>query len=209
LQVAGLWQEGGDIDRLFENIEVRAVELKTGELSYAIDLETYDPQAAARDLSMSIAIPKEQDIATLGRRPVIMPIYIVKDVGRLQQIILPVYGYGLWSTMYAFIALRSDLNSVSGIRFFEHGETPGLGGEVENPRWQRQWEGKLLYDADGRVRLRVIKGAVNNDDLLKKFQIDGLSGATLTSDGVTNLIHYWLGPDGYGPFISKLRETGV
>lgn len=209
LQVAGLWQEDADIDVMFEQIEIRIVDLRAGTLTDAVDPETYDPQAAAREPSMSIAIPKDRDIATLARRPLYMPVYMVKDADRIEQIILPVHGYGLWSTMYAFLALEANLNTVSGIRFFEHGETPGLGGEVENPRWQRQWEGKLVYDADGSVRLRVIKGIVNDTDPFAEHQVDGLSGATLTTNGVTNLIRYWLGPDAYGPYLANLREKGV
>ena len=122
----------------------------------------------------------------------------------LDKVVIPIHGYGLWSTLYGFLALESDLQTISGITFYEHGETAGLGGEVDNPAWKSQWQGKTLYEA-GEVRLEVLKGTVNPASADAKYQVDGLSGATLTSRGVNNLISYWMGEDGFGPVLQDIR----
>jgi Na+-transporting NADH:ubiquinone oxidoreductase subunit C len=104
--------------------------------------------------------------------------------------------------MYGFIALEKDLQTVSGLTFYEQKETPGLGGEVENPQWKKQWAGKKVFDAEGKVALQVVKGSAEGE-----YGVDGLSGATITSNGVTNLVHYWLGPSAFGPFIENQRKS--
>ena len=115
---------------------------------------------------------------------------------------MPIRGYGLWGTLYGYISLASDLNTINGIEFYEHKETPGLGAEVENEEWKNIWKGKILYNKDGGVELKVVKGASSNE-----YEVDGLSGATLTSNGVSNMIEYWLGPEAYGPALKKVKET--
>ena len=122
------------------------------------------------------------------------------------MLILPVYGKGLWSTMYGLLALKRDLRTVAGLTFYQHGETPGLGGEIDNPDWQAKWHGKQALDANGRVIIDVIKGQVDATGADAYHQVDGLAGATLTSKGVENLLHYWLGRDGYGPLLERLRR---
>jgi len=119
-------------------------------------------------------------------------------------VILPIKGYGLWSTLYGFIALESDLKTVAGIGFYEHTETPGLGGEVDNPKWKASWVGKRAYNSDG-LALEVIKGKVDLARDGADSQIDGLAGATLTTKGVDNLVKYWLGQQGFKPFIDNLK----
>jgi len=126
----------------------------------------------------------------------------------LEKIILPVYGKGVWSTMYGFIALNNDLTTVEGFSFYEHGETPGLGGEVDNPAWRRSWVGKKAFDDRGKVAIEVLKGAVDPLSPEAVHQIDGLSGASLTTRGVDKLVRYWLGEHGYGPYLGKLRREG-
>ena len=120
--------------------------------------------------------------------------------------ILPIYGQGLWSTLYGFIAFDKDLKTVAGLTFYEHGETPGLGGEIDNPRWKAGWKGEQAFDDDWKVRIEVLKGSVDRTRPESRYQIDGLSGATLTARGVGRLARYWLGDDGYGPFLEKLRK---
>jgi len=120
--------------------------------------------------------------------------------------ILPIRGYGLWSTLHGFLALSGDLNTVVGLGFHEHAETPGLGGEVDNVRWREQWKGKQLFDEQGRLAVQIVKGSVDPQSTLVAHQIDGLAGATLTSNGVNNLLHFWLGEQGFGPFLAKLRS---
>jgi Na+-transporting NADH:ubiquinone oxidoreductase subunit C len=127
----------------------------------------------------------------------------------LQQVILPVYGKGLWSTMYGFISLDADMTTVVGFAFYEHGETPGLGGEIDNPNWKNLWPGKRIYDDQGKTRIEVVKGTVDRGSANAIYQVDGLSGATLTARGVGNLLQYWMGQNGYRPLLAKLKQEGV
>ena len=108
--------------------------------------------------------------------------------------------------MYGFIALDKDLITVSGITFYAHGETPGLGGEIDNPRWQKIWRGKQAYDPQGDLTIEVLKGKVDPSSANAEHQIDGLSGATLTTRGVDHMTKYWLGDNGYGLFLKNMRE---
>ena len=141
-------------------------------------------------------------------------VYLVKGTdGAVEQIVLPVYGKGLWSTLYGFLALKADPAAnfpVTGITFYEHAETPGLGGEVDNPKWKAQWPGKTVYDENGAVVAGLKKGGIDPEDPFDKAHlVDALAGATITSNGVTDLIHYWLGDEGFGPFIAKLKAQEV
>jgi Na+-transporting NADH:ubiquinone oxidoreductase subunit C len=102
--------------------------------------------------------------------------------------------------MYAFLALEADGNTVSGISYYQHAETPGLGGEIGNPRWVAQWPEKKIYGSDGDVAFRLVRGGAPSDDA---YGVDALAGATLTSNGVTNTIRYWLSDAAYKPFLEK------
>jgi len=186
------------------------IELATGQYVENIDPETYDQRAAAKDPQMGVAVPPEEDIASLKRKARYAPVYLVQDKGKVQKIILPVSGLGLWSTLYGFVALDArDLNTIRGLVFYEHGETPGLGGEVDNPNWQALWDGKKAYGEDGKVKIEVIKGQVDPNRPEAQYQVDGLSGATLTSRGVDLMLKYWFSEHGFGPYLAKLKERGV
>jgi Na+-transporting NADH:ubiquinone oxidoreductase subunit C len=208
LEVAGKLEANREVDELFEAIEPRVLSLQSGELRDDVDPATVDPLAATRDPELSVAIPPELDVARLGRRPKEVVIYVVRDQGDISRIILPVSGYGLWSTMYGFLALQPDGNTVADIVFYSHAETAGIGDFVGKPAWQSRWSGKKVYDDEGELRLRVVKGRVSPDEPGAEYQVDGVSGATLTGNGVTNLIAYWLGDHGYGPFLRRIREGG-
>jgi Na+-transporting NADH:ubiquinone oxidoreductase subunit C len=202
---AGLLREGEDIETLFKQVETKLVELDTGAYVEDIDATTYDQRAAAKAPDTGIAIPPEADIAKIRRRAKYALVYLVRDNTGLRSIILPVHGYGLYSTLYGYIALAGDGNTVQGIRFYEQGETPGLGGEVKNPAWLSKWQDKRVYDENGQVRIALVKGTVEPADPDAVYQVDALAGATMTSRGVTNLIRYWLGKDGFAPFLKKVR----
>jgi len=209
LSAAGLYDPRKNIDELFKHVEARIVDLQTGEYVTNIDPNTFDQRAAARDPDRSISLSREQDIAKIGAKSKYAQVYLVREAGELKKIILPVHGLGLWSTMYGFIALQSDANTIAGIKFYEHEETPGLGAEIDNPRWQALWEGKQVYDPSGKLRLEVIKGAVDTrNQASARYQIDGISGATLTGRGVSNMARFWLGVNGFGPYLEKLRSKG-
>ncbi len=201
------------INQLFkERIQKRLIDLKTGEPvdPKIVDGATYDPRAAARDSERSIFIKPSDDLARIKRREKFAFVYeVLGPEGNLTQIVLPIYGKGLWSTLYGLLALATDGTTVLGITFYEHGETPGLGAEIENPTWRALWPGKQVFDENGEIELEVIRGKPSPDDPNIKYEVDGISGATITSEGVSNLIRYWLGPDAFGPYLQKLHRQSL
>lgn len=197
------------IEEVFSTISVEVIDLSTGEIKEDIDPEVFDQQKARSNPKTSIQIESSNDIADIKKRSQFAKVYKYVKNDEIQMYILPVYGKGLWSTMYGFLALASDLQTIKGIGFYQHGETPGLGGEIENTNWQKQWVGKKVYDEDLKdVEFQVVKGSVDSGSDKSKYQVDGLSGATITSNGVTNMMRYWLGPDGFGPYI-KNQKSGA
>jgi Na+-transporting NADH:ubiquinone oxidoreductase subunit C len=207
LSIAGVLREDQSIEQQFARVSVKLVDLDTGKFSDAVaDLDGFDQKASSKKPEMSQAIDEEQDIAKIGRREKFAKVFLIEGDSGLEKIVLPVRGYGLWSTMSGFIALRSDLNTVAGFGFYEQAETPGLGGEVDNPKWRGLWPGKKVYDENGELALQVIKGAVEPGHSKAHYQVDGLAGATLTSNGVSQLVKYWLGDQGYGRFLELLKR---
>ena len=155
---------------------------------------------------MSDALPISEDIAGIRRKAHFATVYLVKgDDGKISTVILPIHGYGLWSTLYGYLAVKPDGREIVGLQFYDHAETPGLGGEVDNPKWRAQWPGKLLTDDDGALRIEVAKGAAATGPE-GVHQVDGLAGATLTSRGVSNLVRYWASENGFGPFLKHLQQ---
>ena len=206
LSAAGMLDDGMTIDEQFSQVTTRVVDLRTGKFTDEIDAEKYDQRKAAKDPAASDALTTEQDKAKVSRREHFAIVYLVEDsAGAIDKIILPVHGAGLWSTLYGFVALESDGNTVAGLGFYEHAETPGLGGEVDNPRWKSLWPGKQVY-RDGQAAIGLIKGSVDPAGANAPWQIDGLAGATLTARGVTNLVQFWLGEDGFEPFLNNLKS---
>ena len=209
LQAAGMLDPDVSIDEQFASVNTRVVDLRTGKFTDDVDPERYDQRKAAKDPAQSLKLDSDQDMAKISRRENYAVIYLVEgEGGELEKIILPVHGYGLWSTLYGFVALEADANTVAGLGFYEHAETPGLGGEVDNPRWKALWPGKQVYK-DGTVKIGLVKGSVDPAGANADWEIDGLSGATLTARGVTNLVQFWLGEDGFEPFLENLRTGGA
>ncbi len=205
LVAASLYEEGADINSLYNNrIEEKLVDLDTGSITND-DPSDYDQRKAASDPNRSVKI--KNDPAGIKQRAPKAPVYFVKssDKGNVEKLILPIHGKGLWSTMYGFIALAPDTKTVEGITFYEHGETPGLGGEIENAKWQASWKGKNVYNENWEPVLELIKGKVDTSKETAKYQIDGLAGATITSRGVSGTIQYWLGEEAFGKFLEKFR----
>jgi Na+-transporting NADH:ubiquinone oxidoreductase subunit C len=203
VRVAGLDVSGRDLASAFARVERRHVDLQTG--AYVDMPDSYDPLRAARDPEQGRILTEDpagiREIARVGE------VFLVRDeAGRFERLVLPVHGYGLWSTMHGFLALERDLDTIAGIGFHEHAETPGMGGEIDNPRWQAGWPGKRLYDDDGELALQVVKGQVPEGAEDPEHKIDGLSGATLTTRGVHNLVRFWVGEQGWGPYLARLRE---
>lgn len=207
LAAAGLLTSAQSVEKLFTQIVPRVVDLGTGDYAPEIDPSSLLQAHASGDPLATVPIPKELDIAVIKERSRYAVVYHVYDDDRLTMIILPVYGYGLWSILYGYIALEADFNTVVGLRFYQHGETPGLGGEIDNPRWLRLWAGKTIFDESAAPQIEVVKGTASRVDDEATHQVDGISGATLTGRGVTNLLRYWFGEQGFGPFLQRLRDN--
>lgn len=211
LKVAGLaeadeYLSSAEIKSRYEaSIKARLVNLETGEYVEGEDAEAFDQRKATKDPSQSKAVPS--NLAQVTRVPNKGVVYQVIDNGQVKTLVLPIVGNGLWSTMYGFLALEPDANTIAGITFYEHGETPGLGGEVENPKWQALWPGRKAFDDSGDVAIEVIKGNAGSP-AQDPYKVDGLSGATITSRGVSATLDFWLGKTGYGPYLDRFRGTG-
>ena len=208
LTIAGMMTPGVSIDEAFSKIEPRIVDMTTGQFVDDMDTAKYDQRKASKDPNLSVALTKAQDIASIRRQAKYATVYLVRKDSKLETIILPVHGYGLWSTMYGFVALNGDAKTVKGMGFYEHAETPGLGGEVDNPLWKAKWIGKEIYNPQGEVAIELLKGGVGPATSNPQYKVDSLAGATLTSRGVENLVHYWLGDNGFKPFLKNILHEG-
>jgi len=204
LAAAGLLKEDVSVEEQFKQISTKLVDLDTGKFTEVAEgIEKYDQRKMSKVDGRSIELTGDEDIAKISRRVNVAKVYMVESENGVETVILPVKGYGLWSTLYGFLALGSDLNTVVGLGFYEHAETPGLGGEVDNPKWKALWPGKKAYNAAGDVGLTIVKGSAAADS---EHEIDGLSGATLTSRGVDKLVKFWLGDKGYAGFLNNLKN---
>lgn len=195
-----------EVEEAYKQVTAHLVNLKTGEM---LDDATFDVKTALKSSSTSRIIPKDQDKAGIIYQANQARIYTVTTDGAISHYIFPVYGKGLWSTMYGFFVLGPDFKTVKGIGFYEHGETPGLGGEIDNQKWKDSWKEKIAYDDQLNVVMTVLKGQVDASNPASVHQVDGLSGATLTSKGVHNMIQFWLGEQGFLPFIKGQLAKGA
>ncbi len=208
LEAVGLLQPGErvtpeEVAERFEPIKPVIIDLATGEPQADADPATFDQQRRARNPSTSVEMPKNK--ASVKRIPDQVLLFEVRsDGGELDMVVLPIEGLGLWGTLYGFLALDADATTVRGITYYQHKETPGLGGEVDNPRWKAGWQGRRAFDADGEFQLAVIKGQAASAEE-DPFRVDGLSGATITSNGVTNMLDFWLGENGFEPYLARIR----
>lgn len=198
LTAAGLYEAGmsnQDVEDTFKaSVEMRYVDLDSGNFTEAPEPD-YDMYKAAKETDQSTKVTNSN--VGFQRRPNVATVYLVLDEeGQVSRLVLPVHGSGLWDLMYGFLAVDADGQTVRDLIYYQQKETPGLGGEVQNPEWQQKWDGKKLYK-DGEVAIQVKKNA-NSD-----YAVDALSGATLTSTGVQNTIQYWVGEQGFGPFLKK------
>ncbi|MCP5044476.1 MAG: Na(+)-translocating NADH-quinone reductase subunit C [bacterium] len=193
-----------EIGELFDaRVIARAVDLETGKYNEEVDANAYDQRKAMKDPALSKLA--DDNPAKVRRLPNVGLVYQVQaEDGGLDTIIIPIEGMGLWGTLYGYLALSPDTRTIKGITFYQHKETPGLGGEVDNPRWKSLWKGRLAFDEKWAAKISVIKGRAGSptDD---PYRVDGLSGATITSRGVDNLVRYWLGDSGFGPYLAGVR----
>lgn len=191
---------GAGVDKM----EIRIVDLATGAFSPEIDPANYVQRDAATDPARSTQIPDSLDVARLKQRADFAQIFILRKNGALELVVLPVRGLGYQSMLYAYLALRADGTTIAGLTFYEQGETPGIGTRVEEPDWLALWPGKQIADVDGTIKITVVRGQASNE-----FEVDGISGATRTGNGVSNMLQFWLGDFGFGPFLARLRAGEI
>ena len=193
-----------EVAERFGAFEPVAIDLREGQEDPDFQLGGYDQQRAVGSPDTSYVAPPNQ--AQVQRLPVRAVAYKrFNEAGDLEMLVLPIEGKGLWSTMYGFVALDDDLRTIRGITFYQHGETPGLGGEIDNPRWKAVWENRLAFDDSGEPAIEVIRGPAG-DPSRDPHRIDGISGATITGRGVMHTVNFWLGEHGFGPYIARLRQ---
>ena len=207
---AGLAQPSDKLDaarvqELFRVVKPVVIDLQSGEAVPDMDPSTFDQRKARNDPDASRpAPPNNSSISRLPNQAVVYQ--VLNESGEMQMVVLPIEGYGLWSTLYGFLSLDADTRTVRGLTYYQHGETPGLGGEVDNPRWKARWPGRIAFDSAGETVIEVIKGQAGSPEE-DPHRVDGLAGATITSRGVTNMLRFWLGENGFGPYLKRLRDS--
>lgn len=232
LEVAGvsaeeIQQAGGVLEAFDRRIQGRIIYLETGEdaveaLEQALAefgkdvggdvLGKYDQFWAAkqkRDLLGREITDRSQDPVGIKWVEKFSHVYMVKakdDPSQIEMYIFPIRGNGLWGIMQGFISLKPDFRTVNGLTFFDHKETPGLGGEVDNEDWKAQWPEQILFNESGEIVLTVKKGKANQDS---PYEIDGLSGATITSNAVNSMLEFWFGQKGFQAFIENERASAT
>lgn len=207
LFAAGLAQPGERLDpeqlrQRFERVRPVVIDLITGTKS-DIDPANFDQAKAANDPDTSRPAPENR--AAVKRLPDHALVYEIIEDDAPSMAVIPIEGYGLWSTLYGFMAVGRDGNTVRGIAYYQHRETPGLGGEVDNARWKALWPGRKIYDESGRPAIRVVKGTAGPPEQAP-YEVDGLTGATITSNGVTSMLEFWLGETGFQNYLRKFQE---
>ena len=203
LQVSGIYRPNVAIEDLYEQVHAKIVDLDQGVYVDTPAADEFDMVRAARNPDFGTPLSTAADIVGIGYRPRYAKVYLIYDEKNLDKIVLPIYGYGLWSILYGFITLEADANTVYALQFYQHGETPGLGGRVDDPKWRALWHGKKIYGTDSEPKLSVVKGRVSASDSSFQYKVDGLSGATLTSMGVEHMIEFWFGNRGYRKFLEQ------
>lgn len=189
----------------FVELDSPVIDLDEAEFAEDVDGRTYDHWNTTDRHYVAHPIPADRDDAGLGVRPRLVPVFVRRGDGAIARLVLPVHGRGMWSTLYGYVALAADLNTVERLVIHRHGETPGIGDRIEDPAWLGAWRGKRLYDADGQLAIRVLRGRRPGS----VHEIDLISGASVTSTAVGNMVRYWMGEDAYGPWLRRLRSDAV
>lgn len=177
------------------------IDLTRGQIAGDIDAASYDFVAAQTDPAQSEALTADEDLARIGRRPNLAPVYLLRDGEELALVVLPVYGAGYQSTIRAYLALQGDLNTIAGLSIYEQAETPGLGSRITAPEWQAAWTDRQIADAGGEIVISLVRAGASG-----AHEVDGITGATRSSQGVADMVRFWMGPQGYGPFLDRLRD---
>lgn len=195
-----------DTNRLRESAAslVELVETLGLDLPTARQVELASGAYVPRVPGTTARLDAGRDLAGLVEVETVAEVYELRRDGRVELVVLPVRGAGYQSVLKGYLALHADLNTIAALTFHEQNETPGMGAKITSKAWQALWVGKRVAGDDGEIRIRAVRGGGDGD-----HEVDGISGATRTVTGINNLLRFWLGPDGYGPYLERLRaETG-
>jgi len=180
-----------DIDAIYKKSVERIFVTPMGKIVSVKDADKYNFEKTLKPVGLHKA-PVDMANLSDAAKSVPMPVFIRKDEKGLPlNYTFPVTGKGLWSTLYGYISLNAkDLNTIEGAIFYDTGETPGLGKEIEADWFCKNFVGKKILNAEGKfVSVSVNKGVVNPSDKMFEHKVDGVSGATLTCNGVTDLLN--------------------
>ncbi|OBT08392.1 Na(+)-translocating NADH-quinone reductase subunit C [Shewanella sp. UCD-FRSSP16_17] len=204
LRAANVDISNGDFRELFaERVTPKMVNLESGEYVAQENLLDFDDRMAAINPDSS-SKPKK-DTAKIKTRADNIRIFEVRDEsGSLSSVVMPIYGKGLWSMIYGYLAVKPDLNTVENIIFYEHGETPGIADFVTDPQWTDLWKGKQLFDEQGKIAIKVVKGGAKEGDI---HGVDGVSGATRTGVGIQRAVEFWFGVEGFQTFLKQFAQA--
>lgn len=180
--------DAGDAEVVTAFLDLEAVVLDTtgGGIAADLDGHSYDHWAEAGEGG-----------------PRFVPVYLAGKQGAPGLLVVPVDGKGMWSTLYGYLALEADLNTVHRLVIHGHGETPGIGDRIQSPEWLAQWAGKRLRDDAGRLRIQVSADATVADE----HRVDVITGATITSQAVGRMVRQRLGPEGYQAALLELAGS--
>lgn len=175
------------------------IDLQSGAAAAAVTPETLE--TALSDQANWTTLAARDDTAGIGNRPNYAQIYLLRNGETVSLAILPVVGSGYNGRIQALLAMRGDMQTLAGIAITEQAETPGLGARIEEPVWQQSFAGKTLLDDTGAVRFSVARGQARTE-----YEVDGITGATRTSNAITQMVRFWTGPKGYGPLMAAIRR---
>lgn len=175
------------------------VDLERGRA--ASDVTPASLLSALAETSNWTSLEPERDLAGIGARPDYAQVFLLRDDDRISLLLLPIAGQGYNGRIEAVLALRGDMNTIAGVTITRHSETPGLGARIEEGAWQASFPGRQIFDGEGAVRFSVARGTASSI-----HEVDGITGATRTSNAITQIVRFWLGPDGYGPLITAIKR---
>ncbi|PWR04565.1 Na(+)-translocating NADH-quinone reductase subunit C [Meridianimarinicoccus roseus] len=197
--VQGIPGMAGLLDRSGGKLSTVVVDLPMGRA--ATEVTPAKLGTALAEAANWTVLSPAADIAGLGRRPDFAQVFLLRDGEKISLVLLPMTGQGYGGRIDAILALSGDLDTIAGIAITNHSETPGLGGRIEEPSWQAGFAGTRTRDAAGTLRFDVARGPAGGP-----YEVDGITGATRTGRGVAGMVRFWLGPDGYGPFLDAIRR---
>lgn len=194
-----------------ENILSTVMELKKGDNVN----EIYDKRVNAFVVDYNGNVkegvkPADVNLAAEYKKPArerLLPVYEFRsetNPDQVENVVFPLFGFGLWDNIWGFVALENDMNTIKGVKFQHKGETPGLGARINTDDIQSRYRGKKVFEGDQLVSVTMMKGE-GNDYSADQHKVDGMSGATLTGKGVNNMLKDYL--SSYLNYIKKLKAN--